>query len=40
MRAWGVPAVSAMGHEARADALEDYTIERLNEAEAQGGGQT
>ena len=35
-----MPAVSAMGHEARADALEDYTIERLNEAEAQGGGQT
>ena len=38
----GAAAVSVMGHEARADALEDYTIERLNEAvaEAQGGGQT
>ena len=37
----GAAAVSVMDHEARADALEDYTIERLDAgvAQAQGGGQ-
>ena len=38
----GAAAVSVMDHEARADALEDYTTERLDAGvtQAQGGGQT
>ena len=31
----GMAAISLMSHEARADALEDYTIDRLDEALAQ-----
>jgi hypothetical protein len=38
----GTAAVGLMGHEARADALEDYSIHALDDAvaQAQGGGQT
>jgi len=37
----GTAAVGLMGHEARADALEDYSIRTLDDAvaQAQGGGQ-
>jgi hypothetical protein len=35
----GAAAVGAMSHEARADALEDYSIEALDQAVAQGRGQ-
>src|SRR5438093_13788311 len=37
----GVAAINLMGHEERADALEDYTLEQLDKAvaEAQGQGQ-
>lgn len=35
----GAAMVSLMGHEARADALEDYSIEQLDEAVAQAQGQ-
>lgn len=33
----GAAAVSRMSHEARADALEDYSIQKLDEAVAQAG---
>jgi hypothetical protein len=38
----GTAAIGLMSHEARADALEDYSIHALDEtvAQAQGGGQT
>ena len=35
----GAAAVSAMSHEARADALEDYSIEALDQAVAQAQGR-
>ncbi len=31
----GMSAIALMSHEARADALEDYSIDRLDEALAQ-----
>ena len=35
----GVAAINLMGHEERADALEDYTLDELDKAVAQAQGQ-